>query len=146
MPRQSDAERFDMFVRCFLSAQNTIPPKLLKKRKGRRVTARLVVPYFPRERGRRSRLVPRMSEYPCERCADAHLNRACPRQVDCMCFAFWGMSRAENLTNLDGMSALGVKFPELKGAPCTARSVKPSRRTPKRTRSVSFATQRSSSR
>ena len=93
MNKKFSRAAFDTFVQQHIEAQGRIPDKLTKPRKGRRVTYRKFDPYLPRARGKRSKLIPIPGKFPCDDCADARFNRACAKLHECMCYAFWGVTR-----------------------------------------------------
>lgn len=91
-------KNFEEFVEQQRKLQQEIPDKLTRPRKGRRVLYKKFDPYLPRERGKKSKLIPISGQFPCDRCAEAQYNRLCSKMHECMCYVYWGITCIDALS------------------------------------------------
>lgn len=117
------------FVRQTIEGLPDLPEFGKRYRRLVRVTAKKHNWFIPRARGTKHDLVPPPGVFPCALCADAAYNRGCPKQDDCLPYAYWATTQAVDLST-DGRKSIEEKFNvKIKEKSCGAKTAASSRRT-----------------
>ena len=128
---KNDRLAFEEFVKQQQQLQVRVTAaRSLKKRKNQLLKVKFILPCV---RGKKKPLIPLPGEYPCDKCNEAKFNQLCHHIHNCLCYAYWGITRVDKLEDNECYAFLATGTATNQKKTSSASSAEQKCRSPRKT-------------